>query len=265
MSNIVTINGVQSARITYKGRPVCTTQQLAQFYGCSDKNIGDNHANNRDRFEEAKHFIKLEGSELQSLRSLSPDEIGVQISSMARSLILWTELGAARHAKMLTTEKAWNVFEEMEHAYFRIQSAPALPATYAEALRLLADKVEETQRIEDQRDKAIATKAEIGSRREATSMATASVAVRQVNRLRHELGRNQHHATILAVEKATARKFGPQGWRPLKKWCDAHDRQPESVTDPRYGEVKAWPADAWGEVYGIDLEELFPDVELEAA
>lgn len=133
MPHIVTIAGVQSARITYKDRPVCTTQQLAQFYSCTEKNIGDNHANNRDRFEEGKHFVKLEGSELRTFRNLQPDEIGSQISPMARSLLLWTELGAARHAKMLTTDKAWDVYEEMEEAYFRAKEAAALEQPFKPA------------------------------------------------------------------------------------------------------------------------------------
>ncbi len=139
------------------------------------------------------------------------------------------------------------------------------PLSRMEILRIAMESEQARLLAEAQRDHAVATKAEIGSRREATSMATASTAVRQVNKLRRELGRNRHHATVLAVEKATSRQFGQQGWRPLKKWCDTHSTQPESVPDPRYGEVKAWPADAWGEVYGIDLEELFPDVEMEAA
>lgn len=132
MSNIVTIAGVRSARITYKDRAVCTTQQLAQFYGCAEKNIGDNHANNRDRFEEGKHFIFLEGDALKQFKQGIPDEIGDPLKFTAR-LILWTELGAARHAKMLTTEKAWDVFEEMEEAYFvrglrAVQNDPQRPA-----------------------------------------------------------------------------------------------------------------------------------------
>lgn len=117
MSNIVTIAGVQSARITYKGRPVCTTQQLAQFYGCTEKNIGDNYANNRDRFEEGKHFVFLEGEALKHFKQGIPVQIGDPLKFTAR-LMLWTELGSARHAKMLSTEKAWDVFEEMEEAYF---------------------------------------------------------------------------------------------------------------------------------------------------
>lgn len=131
MSNLVTIAGIQSARITYKDRPVCTTQQLAQFYGCAEKNIGDNYANNRDRFEEGKHFVKLEGAALQAFKNC-PENFG-SVAPRAPALILWTELGAGRHAKMLTTDKAWDVYEEMEEAYFtrglrEVQSDPQRPA-----------------------------------------------------------------------------------------------------------------------------------------
>lgn len=107
----------------------------------------------------------------------------------------------------------------------------------------------------EQRDHAIATKAQIGSRREASAMATASAAKREVSRLKAELGRHQTHATIVAVEKATGQQFH---WLPLRRWCTEHNIQPASVPDPRYGEVKAWPADAWGDVFGVDLQELFP-------
>ncbi|RKJ96659.1 ORF6N domain-containing protein [Alicycliphilus denitrificans] len=127
MTELVTIAGVQTPRITHQESPVCTTQQLAQFYGCTDRNLTDNYQRNADRFEEGKHFAKLEGEALQAFRRLYPADCGVQISTMARSLYLWTELGAARHAKMLTTDKAWEVFEEMEGAYFRAKEATALP------------------------------------------------------------------------------------------------------------------------------------------
>ncbi|OFV02204.1 hypothetical protein HMPREF3119_04190 [Morganella sp. HMSC11D09] len=40
------------------------------------------------------------------------------VNKMASHLILWTERGAARHAKMLDTDRAWDVFEILEDNYF---------------------------------------------------------------------------------------------------------------------------------------------------
>lgn len=42
----------------------------------------------------------------------------VEISPRAKHSTLWTERGAARHAKMLDTDQAWEVFERLEDAYF---------------------------------------------------------------------------------------------------------------------------------------------------
>lgn len=42
----------------------------------------------------------------------------MKIARNVRSLILWTERGAARHAKMLETDQAWDVFEKLEDCYF---------------------------------------------------------------------------------------------------------------------------------------------------
>ncbi len=38
-------------------------------------------------------------------------------------LFLWTGRGAARHAKVLETEKAWEVFEKLEDCYFERRPA----------------------------------------------------------------------------------------------------------------------------------------------
>lgn len=138
-------------------------------------------------------------------------------------------------------------------------AAPVALPNFADpvaAARAWADAIEATQRVQIERDQAVATKAQIGSRREASAMAKASSAVREVNRLKGELGRNQQHATIIAVEKVTRQEYM---WGPLKKWCGEHGVDGVFVPDPRYGQVKAWPAEAWGQVYGVDLEELFPD------
>ncbi|HBN8419065.1 TPA: hypothetical protein ACP327_005139 [Pseudomonas aeruginosa] len=117
--------------------------------------------------------------------------------------------------------------------------------------------ISENKQLAAERDHAIATKAQIGSRREAQAMAAASSAVRQVRRLEDELGRGTRFATVTAVEIATGTKYPFNAYVHLRKWCKANGVQPEIVPDRRFGEVKAWPAGAWAAVYQIDLATLF--------
>lgn len=67
-------------------------------------------------------------------------------------------------------------------------AAPALPQSLPEALRAYADELERRELAEQQRDYYMRTKAEIGSRREATSMATASAATRRANNWKASAG-----------------------------------------------------------------------------
>ncbi|TPU49344.1 ORF6N domain-containing protein [Acinetobacter baumannii] len=119
MPNIAQINDTQVSVISFKSIPVITTAMLADFYGTDTDNIKQNYSRNKDRFVEGKHFFKLVGEQLKSfvgdLKSLANFPA---ISNKTRSLILWTERGAARHAKMLDTDQAWEVFEQLEDCYF---------------------------------------------------------------------------------------------------------------------------------------------------
>lgn len=135
--------------------------------------------------------------------------------------------------------------------------APAVPQSLPEALRLAADLAEKAEALQYERDEAIRTKAQIGSRREATAMATAAKKAREVERLRSELGRNQHHATIIAVEQVSGAKFERNAYVPLRRWCKQRGVKPVEVMDERYGMVKAWPAGAWMDCHGVDLASLF--------
>ncbi|EPT6082391.1 TPA: ORF6N domain-containing protein [Escherichia coli] len=105
--------------VTYNQIPVITTELLARLYGTEAIRIQQNHHENKSRFIEGKHFFKAVGDELKNLRLvLSESQNAVKISPKTRSLILWTERGAARHAKMLETDQAWEVFEKLEDCYF---------------------------------------------------------------------------------------------------------------------------------------------------
>ncbi|KAB5626259.1 Rha family transcriptional regulator [Pseudomonas putida] len=162
-----------------------------------------------------------------------------------------------RNTEIVRAFKKKLVREFWELVQERSRNRSSMPENYIEALEhLLASKRSEQLALE-QRDHAIATKAEIGSRREASAMGRASAAVRQVRQLENELGRGCQHATVTAVEKAAHRTFGGQGFRPLKNWCDSHGVSAPKVQDPRFGWVRSWPAAAWAAVYQIDLAELF--------
>ncbi|EER3586140.1 phage antirepressor Ant [Escherichia coli] len=108
--------------VTYSNIPVITTELLATLYKTEQKHIRQNFKRNECRFIAGKHFFKVSGSELDDLRT---SQRGLQISPKTRSLILWTERGAARHAKMLETDQAWEVFEKLEDCYFSQTSKSA--------------------------------------------------------------------------------------------------------------------------------------------
>lgn len=101
--------------VQYNGLRVITTELLANVYETEINNIQQNFKRNKKRFIEGKHYFKIVGDALNNLR-LTMSQL--QISAKVRSLILWTERGAARHAKMLDTDNAWDVFEALEDFYF---------------------------------------------------------------------------------------------------------------------------------------------------
>lgn len=119
MANIAQINDTKVSIINFRSIPVVTTEMLADFYGADVKNIQNNFLRNTSRFIEGKHFFKIVGQELREFKkSLT---LLKMVSPNARALTLWTERGAARHAKMLDTDQAWDIFEQLEDCYFNRQ------------------------------------------------------------------------------------------------------------------------------------------------
>lgn len=237
--------------VEWHGIRVVTTETLAKGYGTDEANIRKNLSRNSARFVEGVHIFTIEGDELKDLRVTNSH---AQISSMVRTLTIWTEKGAARMSKIVDTDEAWSFFEKLEDSYFRPRESAGLPLTYEQALEDLLIKVKEARQVTEQRDRAIKERRWIGEKREATAMATASVAVREKNKLAERLGEGKNYAAIIPVEKKTGEKFK---WQPLRKWCRENDALPHDVEDPRFGTVKSWPREAWMAVYGVDLRKLF--------
>lgn len=98
---------------------------------------------------------------------------------------------------------------------------------------------------------ALATKAEIGNRREATAMNTASQAVKTANKLKEQLDQSMQYASIKRMEMLChGQKFN---WRLLKSTGIEMDLLPIDIFDANYGTVKAYHADVWKETYALDI------------
>lgn len=138
MKTLPTVNTLQP--ILHNQIPVITTELLAQLYGTERQRLTNNFNRNKERFIEGKHFFRIEGKELRELKNKNslrvpvrvvnePSLRGLQIPPKVRSLILWTERGSARHAKMLETDQAWDVFERLEDCYFSQNAQTAATVT----------------------------------------------------------------------------------------------------------------------------------------
>lgn len=133
--------------VEHQNQRVLLTSQLAESYGTNNKIISYNFNNNKERYEEGKHFIKLEGEEKKAFIN----RLEIQDSSKnAKTLYLWTERGAFLHAKSLNTNKAWEVYDSLVEHYFKSQEAKPsqLPSNYKEALLQLVAQVEANEKLE---------------------------------------------------------------------------------------------------------------------
>lgn len=100
------------------------------------------------------------------------------------------------------------------------------------------------------------TKAQIGSRREATAMNRASQEAKKAKKLAIQLDKTNEFSTVKRVEKAFKAKLP---WQKLKKISKEKGFEIKHVNDINYGHVNAYHADAWKLAYNIDISNISPD------
>lgn len=142
--------------VNYNGVRVLTTEQLAAAYECEPSNIKKNFNSNKDHFKEGRHYFKLEGEDLKGFKNevTNSDLVGKNASC----LYLWTRRGASRHCKMLGTEKAWEMYDNLEENYFNPRPSKELTGRELMAKALIeaqAVLAEKDKRIEEMRPKEI--------------------------------------------------------------------------------------------------------------
>lgn len=135
------------------------------------------------------------------------------------------------------------------------QSQITLPnfADPAEAAIAWANEYKAKQLAIQERDHAIATKAEIGSRREATALGRLSAKVKEVEKLKTKLDSSMGFATIKKVQSLTG---GTYDTYELRRYSKANHLEIQKAEDANYGSVNSYHKDAWLAVYNINLSNL---------
>ena len=172
--------------------------------------------------------------------------------------LMMVTMGYTTLEAMRVKEAYINRFNEMEE---QLRSgSPAIPDFQNPALaaRAWAEQYERRQIAEAQRDEAIRTKAEIGSRREATSMATASAAARQRDALADKLGEGKHWKSVKAIPWLLE-VFGPSRGmysvvgKKLAQLGERMGKPSREIEDATYGTIKAHHMDVI-EAFRLELE-----------
>ncbi|MBR4153388.1 MAG: ORF6N domain-containing protein [Selenomonadaceae bacterium] len=123
--------------VDYSNQRVLLTAQLAKVYGTTPAHIKDNFRYAKKHFIEGEHYFKVTGEALRALKGkLSEGGNSTFVSPIpktANALLLWTYQGCIRHCKMLNTQEAWDMFNELERVYFGVLKGevaqPELPSS----------------------------------------------------------------------------------------------------------------------------------------
>ncbi|MDE9447893.1 Rha family transcriptional regulator [Xenorhabdus bovienii] len=143
-----------------------------------------------------------------------------------------------------------------------------LPQNYIEALEALLISEKGKTKLTEERDEAVRTKAQISQKREATALQrnsayqrVANRAIREREEMASRFGASKEWASQQAVWRSTGIMYG---WKVLNAWLDKHeiydpvtDGYPTSYNVYQNCHEVIYPRQAWLEVHGVDIAELF--------
>lgn len=152
--------------LEFKNQRIMTTSVIAESYEVVERKITDNFNNNKERYQQGKHYYLLQGEELKQFKG---DNENFGFATNINKLYLWTEKGALLHAKSLNTDKAWEVYDQLVETYFRTKEnkPQCIEDVLISSLQEMKAMKEEVQAVKKAADE---NKNEIKSMREAVTL-----------------------------------------------------------------------------------------------
>ncbi len=214
--------------------PTMTSSDLCELVNSARIEFGENEVRRNDFTARCKD--ELDGEHYETFVVGNPNGTTSEVIRLTQDQCL---LISMRESKAVRRR----VVDQLK----RISPSSAIPnfSNPAEAARAWALEYEA-------RVYAEATKAEIGARREATAMNTASQAVKKAQKLEIELDRSKEYATVKRMEMLYhGTSFN---WRLLKSTAAEMGVPAIDVFDANYGTVKSYHASVWKEAYAVSID-----------
>lgn len=135
----------------------------------------------------------------------------------------------------------------------RFKALSELEQLHAEQKKALEYKNEQleadNETLTEQRDKAIATKAQISTNREAVALGRVGGLVNAINKLKDTIFGNREYRTIRAIAALNHLKDKDINWRKLKAYCVENHLEIREVADEKFGSIKSYPIEAFKAIY----------------
>ena len=177
-------------------------------------------------------------------------------AKIERQIYVFPKREACLMAMSYSYELQAQIFDRMT-AMEEALKAQNLPSYMIEDPIKRAEKwIEEAKQKQiaiQERDHAIATKAEISNRREATAMGRLSAKTKEVEKLKARLDSSTDFATIKKVQALTG---GTYDTYELRRYSKTNRLEIQKAEDANYGSVNSYHKDAWLAVYNINLSNL---------
>lgn len=142
-------------------------------------------------------------------------------------------------------DPSYMIEDPIERAKAWIVEQEAKRALEVEKKQLEADNEILTQ----ERDHAIATKAQISTNREAVALGRVGGLVNAINKLKDTIFGNREYRTIRAIAALNHLKDKDINWRRLKAYCIENHLEIREVADEKFGSVKSYPIESFKAIY----------------